>query len=108
VELERHVRAGISLNMGRKSVAAADFDLTTRETARGDWREVALGAETNPVRKAWLRGGLHWNTAGDTAAPIGTLGGSYAVYGSTVADAQVSFGSRDGDRGWGVGLRFVF
>jgi len=30
------------------------------------------------------------------------------VYGSIRADAQVSFGSQDGDRGWGVGLSFVY
>jgi hypothetical protein len=108
IELERHVRGGVSLNMGRNTMAAADVDLTTRATARGDWREVALGVEANPMRKAWIRSGVHWNTAGDTSAPIGTLGGSYAIYGSTVADAQISFGSGDGDRGWGVGLRFVF
>jgi hypothetical protein len=39
---------------------------------------------------------------------MGSLGASYAVYGSTLADAQVTFGSNDGNRGWGVGLRFVF
>ena len=42
------------------------------------------------------------------AAPVGSVGVSYAVYGSTMADAQVSFGSSSGNRGWGVGLRFVF
>ena len=106
--LERQVRAGLSLNTSRKTIAAADIDLTTTRTARGDWREAALGLEANPLKKAWIRGGMHWNTAGAVAAPVGTLGGSVALYGSTVADAQVSFGSRDGDRGWGIGLRFVF
>lgn len=106
--LERQVRAGLSVHTTDRTVAAADFDLTTTTTARGDWRELALGFEAHAAKKAWLRGGFHWNTAGDTAAPVGTLGGSFAVYGSTVADAQVSFGSADGDRGWGVGLRFVF
>jgi hypothetical protein len=107
-KLERQVRAGISLNTSRKTIAAADIDLTTTATARGDWREAALGLEANPLKKAWIRGGVHWNTTGDVAAPVGTLGGSFAVYGSTVADAQVSFGSSNGDRGWGIGLRFVF
>lgn len=107
-ELERQFRAGLSLNTGRKTIAAADLDLTTTTTARGDWREAALGLEANPLKKTWIRGGVHWNTAGDIAAPIGTFGGSYAIYGSTVADAQISVGSADGDRGWGVGLRFVF
>ena len=108
VQLDRRVRAGIGLNVGRKTVAAADFDLTTVETARGEWREAAAGLEAQPARKAWLRTGIHWNTAAGPSAPIGSVGGSYAIYGSTVADAQISFGSADGDRGWGVGLRFVF
>ena len=107
-ELERQVRAGISLNTSRKTIVAADFDLTTTATSRGEWREAAMGLEANPLKRAWIRGGVHWNSAGDTAAPIGTVGGSYALYGSKVADAQFSFGSADGDRGWGVGLRFVF
>jgi hypothetical protein len=106
--LERRVRAGLSLNLSRRLTAAADFDLTAASTAGGEYREIALGGEMQPARGAWLRGGVHWNTAGETAAPIGTVGGSIAVYGSTMADAQVSFGSKDGNRGWGIGLRFQF
>jgi hypothetical protein len=108
VRLDRRVRAGIAVNATRRLVAAADFDLTTAETARGEWREAALGVEAHPVGKAWLRGGVRWNTADGPAAPVGALGASVAVYGSTQADAQVTFGSSDGNRGWGVGLRFVF
>ncbi|HKT80746.1 MAG TPA: hypothetical protein VJP86_11040 [Vicinamibacterales bacterium] len=114
VTLERRVRAGIALNVLELTMISADFDLTTAHagtagaTVPGDFREVALGAETHPMPKLWLRGGTHWNAAGDTAAPMGSLGASYAVYGSTLADAQVTFGSNDGNRGWGVGLRFVF
>jgi len=114
VTLERRVRAGIALNVWELTMISADFDLTTAHagtvgaTVADDWREVAFGTETHPVEKLWLRGGVHWNAAGDTAAPVGTIGGSFAIYGSTVADAQVSFGSENGNRGWGVGLRFVF
>jgi len=114
VTLERRVRAGIALNVMELTMVSADFDLTTAHagtagaTVAGDFREVALGAETHPMPKLWLRGGAHWNAAEDTAAPMGSLGASYAVYGSTVADAQVTFGSQNGNRGWGVGLRFVF
>lgn len=108
VTLERRVRAGIAINTTRRTTAAADFDLTTAATARGNWREAALGVEATPSRKIWLRGGFRWNTADGPAAPVGSVGASVAVYGSTLADAQVSFGSDDGNRGWGVGLRFVF
>ena len=109
VKLERRVRAGLSVNTSRRTIAAADFDLTTADTARGRWREAAVGVEANPVaRKAWVRGGLRWNTADGPAAPVGTAGASVAVYGSTLADVHVSFGSDHGNRGWGAGLRFVF
>jgi hypothetical protein len=107
-KLERRIRAGIAVNTSRRSLVAADFDLTTADTPRGEWREAALGVEANPVARAWVRGGLRWNTADGPSAPVGTVGASVAVYGSTLADAQVSFGSSDGNRGWGAGLRFVF
>jgi hypothetical protein len=108
VHLERRIRAGVALNVTSRTMAAADFDLTTASTARGEWREAAVGIEANPVKKAWLRSGIRWNTASGPAAPVGTVGASVAVYGSTMADAHVSFGSESGDRGWGVGLRFLF
>lgn len=107
-KLDRRVRAGVALNVGPRTLVAADFDLTTAETPRGDWREAAVGAEANPLKLAWVRGGVRWNTADGPSAPIGTVGASIAVYGSTLADVQVSFGSEDGNRGWGAGLRFVF
>lgn len=111
VRLDRRIRAGISLNVRQSTTVAADIDLTTATTSRGEWRDVALGLETRPTRNAWLRTGVHWNGKGGEgagAAPVASLGGSYAVYGSTMADAQVSFGSSNGNGGWGVGLRFVF
>jgi hypothetical protein len=111
IRLDRHVRAGVSIHASQTTTVAADVDLTTAATARGDWRDAAIGVEAHPVEKAWLRGGVHWNASGGSAAgaaPVGSIGASYAVYGSTKADAQVSFGSADGDRGWGIGLRFVF
>jgi hypothetical protein len=107
IRLERRVRAGVSIHAGQDVTVAADLDLTTATTARGEWRDAAIGLEAHPMKKAWLRGGVHWNAAG-SSAPIGTIGASYAVYGATMADAQVSFGSASGDRGWGLGLRFVF
>jgi hypothetical protein len=114
IRLDRRVRVGLSIHASQGTRVAADLDLTTASTPRGDWRDAAVGLEAHPARSAWVRGGIHWNTAGGPAAggagaaPIASLGGSYAVYGATKMDAQVSFGSAGGDRGWGVGLRFVF
>src|SRR5687768_7285473 len=74
--LERRVRAGVSVNLRQSTTVAADIDLTTAPTARGAWRDVALGVETQATRTAWLRGGVHWNAAGggDGAAPVGSIG----------------------------------
>ena len=110
IRLERRVRAGISMNLRQSTTVAADIDLTTAQTARGEWRDVALGLETQPIRKAWLRTGIHWNGKGGQAgaAPVGSVGASYAVYGATMADAHVTFGSANGNRGWGIGFRLVF
>jgi len=110
LKLERRFRGGISLNIARKTMVSADLDFnTTDDVATGDpWREAAIGAEIQPLRKGWVRGGVHWNTAGDRATPGTTIGGSYAVYGATLADVYASFGSDDRTRGWGVGMRFVF
>lgn len=121
IRLDRQVRAGVSVHLRQTVTVAGDVDLTSATTPLGKWRDVALGVEAHPAPKAWLRGGVHWNAArlgraaptGQAvpvtgAAPIGSLGASYAVYGAVLADAQVSFGSENGERGWGVGLRFVF
>ena len=116
VRLERQVRAGMSVNARPDLVIAADFDLTSTPSAQGDRRDVAIGAEAHPLSRLWVRGGTHWNTRHDSAAsaghagaaPIGTAGASVAVYGSIRAEGQVSFGASSGDRGWGVGLSFVY
>jgi hypothetical protein len=108
IRLDRRVRAGVALHVRQDLTAAADVEFTRTSSPTGPWRDAALGLETHPFRRAWLRGGVHWNTTSDTAAPVGSLGGTYAVYRSLRADAQVSFGSKEGDRGWGVGLSFVY
>ena len=110
IRLARRVRLGLSVNVQPQTVVAADVDLTKETTAGGEWRDVAFGVESHVARKAWLRGGVHFNAAGGPlgAAPVASVGASYAVYGSTLADAHASFGSKNGDRGWGVALRFVF
>jgi hypothetical protein len=101
----------VSIDARQNLTLAGDLELTRASTPRGEWRDAALGVESHPAVKAWLRGGIHWNTAGGPgtgAAPVGSVGASYTVYGSVLADGQVSFGSADGDRGWGIGLRYVF
>lgn len=112
IPLERRVRGGLSLLLHEFVTVAADFDFTDAPTSRGEWRDAAIGAEARLSRRAFARSGVHWNTAGRDsgpgAAPVFSVGGTYAVYGSVLADGQISMGSADGDTGWGVGLRFVF
>jgi hypothetical protein len=112
ITLERRIRGGVSVLMLQVITLAADFDFTKAPASFGEWRDAAIGAEMRPTRRAWVRTGIHWNTAGGDggpgSAPVASVGGSYAVYGSLVADGQYSFGSENGDQGWGVGIRFVF
>ncbi|HTM27113.1 MAG TPA: hypothetical protein VL225_18070 [Vicinamibacterales bacterium] len=110
VRLERQVRGGASLMVTPDLRVAVDADFTKTTTPKGRWRDAALGVEDALAARVWIRGGVHWNTAsgGQGAAPIATVGTSYAVRGSLMADAQASVGSAAGARGWGVGLRFVF
>jgi len=107
VRLDRQVRAGLSVNARQNLLVAADIDLTSTGVSGEDRQDAAIGVEVHPQARVWVTGGTHWSMKG-TAAPIGTAGASVAVYGSIRADAQVSFGSQDGDRGWGVGLSFVY
>jgi hypothetical protein len=111
ITLERRIRGGVSLLLLQTITVSADVDFTKGPTSLGEWRDLAIGAEARPARRAWVRGGVHWNTAGGDgpgAAPIASVGGSFAVYGSVLADGQVSVGSENGDKGWGVGVRFVY
>jgi hypothetical protein len=112
IHLDRRVRAGLALHLRQDLTAAADVEFTKTTTPTGKWRDAALGLEAHPFRRAWFRGGVHWNTAsGDAgAAPVGSVGGSCAVFGSLRVDAQVSFSRKDSYRGdgWGIGLSFVY
>jgi hypothetical protein len=109
--LDRRVRGGIALRAAPGLTIAADADFTRVPTSGGEWRDAAIGAEARLTARAWGRGGVHWNTAGADrpgAAPVVSAGGSYLLYGSLFADGQITFGSDDGNRGWGVGARIVF
>jgi hypothetical protein len=112
IELERRIRAGVAMSLAPSLSLAVDADFTKITTSGGLWRDAAVGSEARLTRRAWARGGIHWNTAGGDnvggAAPVGSVGGSFAVYGTLLADGQVSFGSKNGDRGWGLGARIVF
>ncbi len=108
--LARRIRGGFSVLIRDMVRIAADSDFTTADVPGGRWRDAAVGAEVHPFAVGWIRGGVHWNTAGGDpgSEPIASIGGSAAVYGSLMVDAQISAGSKNGNRGWGAGLRYNF
>ena len=72
---------------------------------------LAAGAEAKLFRRVAVRSGFRYNTLGDEPgghAPVYSLGASVATYRQLLVDAQVTLGSRAGDRGWGVAARLVY
>ena len=109
LKLNRQVRAGIAFLPLQKWLMAIDFDLTREPDPRGDTRNLAAGVEGRVHRRATARGGFRVNTLAEAGRrTVLSLGGSFAVFASTFVDAQVTGGSRDGDRGWGVSGRVLF
>jgi hypothetical protein len=107
LSLRRQARAGIAVTPSEGWVVAADLDLTRTRDSLGDERSFAAGSERRIGGKAFVRGGLRLNTAGPRS-PAVAAGGSYAVGGSLLLDAQVTGGSDRAQRGWGVSARFVY
>jgi hypothetical protein len=109
LRLERQARAGVSLLLTDRWRAAADFDITSTAGSFGETRNIAIGAEGRVARRAFARAGFRVNTAGDgDFEPSASVGGSYAVMGSLLVDAQVTGGSDRALSGWGVAGRVVF
>lgn len=110
LRLERQGRAGVALVVSPGFTIAADVDLLKTRGPFGDTRDVALGSEGRIARRAFVRGGLRFNTLGGSLgkAPSVSAGGSYAVRASFLVDAQVTAGSERISRGWGIGGRFVY
>jgi hypothetical protein len=107
LSLRRQARAGIAVTPREGWVVAADLDLSRTRGPLEDVRSFAAGSERRMGRKALIRGGLRLNTAGPRD-PVVAAGGSYAVMGSLLLDAQVTGGSDRAQRGWGISARFVY
>ena len=108
LQLNRQVRAGVSFLLLQDWLAAIDVDLTRNPDPVGDTRNIAAGIEGRVHQRVTLRGGIRVNTV-DRAGrrPVITGGGSFAVFGSTFIDGQVT-SSDNGDRGWGLAGRVLF
>lgn len=112
LKLERQARAGIALQPLEGWTLAADIDLLETTSTLGlESRDFALGTEGRIGRRAYVRAGTRFDTAGDGPGgrnATASFGGSYAVMGSVLIDGQVTIGSEWGGRGWGIGARFVY
>jgi hypothetical protein len=111
VTLKRQTRAGISYVGVSGLIVAADLDVERADGSLGEVRDLAAGAEAKLLRRVAVRSGFRFNTLGDEPggrAPVYSLGASVATFRSLLVDAQVTLGSRAGDRGWGVAARLVY
>jgi len=108
LRLDMQARLGGSVLLLEKWKLAADIDLMTNRGVFADVRELAIGSEGQVTRQLTARGGVRFNTIGDAASPALSVGASYAVFGSVLVDAQITGGSDNAFRGWGLAGRFVF
>lgn len=109
LRLRRQVRGGASILLLQTWKVAADLDFTTNSGILGDVRELAIGSEGQLTRRLAARGGIRFNTAGEgERTPAVSAGGSVAVFGSLLIDAQITGGSDKAFRGWGLAGRLVF
>jgi hypothetical protein len=109
--LKRQTRAGVSYVGVAGLIVAADLDVERAAGSLGEVRDLAAGAEAKLFRRVAVRSGFRYNTLGDEPgghAPVYSLGASVATYRQLLVDAQVTLGSRAGDRGWGVAARLVY
>ena len=109
LRLERQIRGGASLLLLQTWKLAADLDFLKNDGPFGEMRELSLGTEGQLSKRVAARGGVRVNTAGDAGRrPAVSAGGSFAVFGSLLIDAQVTAGSDKAFRGWGIAGRMVF
>jgi hypothetical protein len=105
--LERQARAGVAWH-GQSSIVAVDVDLLETESVLGPRRHVAIGGEQwFANRRVAARAGFRLNTV-ENALPAGAAGVSVRLTSSIFADAQITRGASDRDRGWGISLRYAY
>jgi hypothetical protein len=117
LRLTRQARVGVALRPGGEAllhasqdgwILAVDMDVTRTPTVAGDRRMAAAGVERWLLgHRLGLRGGVRADTVG-AARAVATAGLSVGLRASTLLEAHVVGGRREGDRGWGVGVRAGF
>jgi len=105
--LERQARAGVAWH-GESSIVAVDVDLLETESVLGPRRHVAVGGEQwFANRRVAARAGFRLNTI-ENAFPTGAAGVTVRLTSSIFADAQITRGASERDRGWGIALRYAY
>jgi len=109
VRLDRQVRTGIAVSPAPGWLLAVDLDVLRTTALAGSRRNLAFGTEGRVVRRAFVRGGLRFDTAADhDRSPTVSVGGSYAATAQLLIDAEVTTGSDRTARGWGISGRIVY
>jgi len=111
VHMDREVRVGAAWGNGwpgyANLIVSADADLTSQASPTGDRRDVAVGVETWWLGRALgVRGGVRGSTTGE-ARTILAAGVSAAIRSGLYIDGHLARGD-EGERSWGVGLRFTY
>ena len=117
LELRRQARAGAALigttnGLVNQMAVAIDADLTRVVTRVGEERRIAAGLDVVALgKKIGLRAGAGTNTIEERHSSF-SVGGTVILvaggYLGTYIDAQVTGGSDEARRGWGIGLRLTF
>ena len=112
VSLPRQARVGVAFDAARVSsrrvVVALDADVDAYDTAYGERRVVAVGAEGWALgRRIGMRAGARFNTVGAEEQAY-TVGASVAVRSGIYVDGHGVFGGADDESGWGIGARVTF
>lgn len=109
IELPWRARAGVSYLVLPSLLVAADADLRAVETAAGETRSLAAGAEwrIGGSTRFAVRAGARIDTIGDNR-PLGTVGASYAVRNGMWVDVWAADGAKAAERGWGLAGRILF
>lgn len=108
-DLDRHVRAGLSVRTVAGLLISADVDLHSRSDAiDGQRRNVALGAEHWFGQWLGVRGGVRANLEAEDPRMIRAVGISLAVASGVYLDGQITRSRNSAERGWGVAARVGF
>jgi hypothetical protein len=110
LELPRQFRAGLAFDagvVGMPLMVTVDADVQSYDTATGDRRVVAVGAERWFLeRRVGVRAGARFNGIGGKDR-VATAGVSWAVRPGAYVEAYVARGA-DAERGWGTAVRVSF